>query len=344
MGSLCELGCTHDGRAGAPSPAATHRQSFALVKRSEVQEPRPDGWRLDVRPRPRRMAGAESRKGYFRPRRAAGAISAAIHTSTSSEERWTMSVERIESKIAEHRAARDAARREVAELQSRRKELLLIGDIGAIEELDRKIRRLGIVAEIAVAKGASFNANLYLARAERQRWANVSATNFVMPDSDELARLIEIVREAEPDLAFDDDSFKRAFWACGQMWRADALDKGRYFVSYVDDATDMLRMRRQSGVTGSAFLAAIIAHGDVYWQREDPALGVVQAAALDKNHGRPCSNRWRDIITCRASLLEPVTPGVSRAHSDMIPRPKFYEEGSDGRMHEFHPAPHMARH
>jgi hypothetical protein len=39
----------------------------------------------------------------------------------------------------------------------------------------------------------------------------------------------------EPDLKFDDDSFKRAFWAAGQMWRAETLCKSRYFVSFVDD-------------------------------------------------------------------------------------------------------------
>jgi hypothetical protein len=255
-----------------------------------------------------------------------------------------MTVESIESQIAEHRVAKDKATSEISELQDQRKKLLLAGDIAAIEDVDAKIRRLAIVAEIAEARSAALNADLYWARAERQRWANVTSTGFVMPDRHELARLMEIVREAEPDLRFDDDEFRRAFWSTGQMWRADALDKGRYFVSYVDDATDMLRMRRQSGISGSAFLAAIIAHGDIMWQRSDPALGVTLEVALDKNHGRPCSNRWRAILSGQASLLVPVTTGVSRAQSDMIPRPKFYEEGSDGRRHEFHPAPHMARH
>ena len=126
------------------------------------------------------------------------------------------------------------------------------------------------------------NADLYLAREERKRWANVSATNFTMPDSDELARLMEIVREAEPDLRFDDDDFRRAFWAVGQMWRAAEIDKSRYFVSYVDDASDLLRMRRQSDVSGSALLAAVIAHGDIRWRRGDAALGVTLEVALDK--------------------------------------------------------------
>ena len=121
------------------------------------------------------------------------------------------------------------------------------------------------------------------------------------------------------------------------MWRADAIDKSRYFVSYVDDASDLLRLRRQSDVSGSAFLAAVIAHGDIFWQRGDKALGVVVAAALDKNHGRPCSNRWRSVLDGQP-LLEPVTPGVVRARSDLIPRPAFYEADARGRMVEFDPA------
>ena len=226
-----------------------------------------------------------------------------------------MSVETIEARIAEHRAAKDKAASEIAEIHEQRKRLLLAGDIDAIEDVDAKIRRLEISVEIAAARHASLNADLYLARAERQRWANVGATNFVMPDRDDLARLIEIVREAEPDLRFDDDEFRRAFW----------------------DASDLLRMRRQSSISGSAFLAAIIAHGDIFWQRGDQALGVVMALALNKNHGRPCSNRWRDIASARAGLLEPISPAGRRSSSYPTRPVRFYEQGADGQMHETDP-------
>jgi hypothetical protein len=250
-----------------------------------------------------------------------------------------MTVERIEARMREERTAGDEAKREVAELQNQRKKLLLAGDIDAIEELDRRIRRLGISVEIVEAKSASLNGDLHLARAERQRWANVASTSFTMPDHDELARLIEIVREAEPDLRFDDDEFRRAFWACGQMWRTDSLSRERYFVSFVDDGSDLLRMRRQSSISGASFLAAIIAHGDVFWQRADPGLGVVLSAALDKNHGRPCSNRWRDIVAGDASLLEPIYPAGQRAGSSTYPHRgvTIYREGPDGSMCEVDP-------
>jgi hypothetical protein len=249
-----------------------------------------------------------------------------------------MTVEQIETKMREERAAGDEAKREIAELQDRRQKLLLAGDVDAVEKLDRKVHRLEISVEIAEARIKSLNGDLYLARAERQRWANVASTGFVMPVRDDLARLIDIVRKAEPELRFNDDEFARAFWAVGQMWRSDALDTSRYFTSYVDDAADFLRMRRQSDVGGGAFLAAIISHGDVAWQRGDQALGVVMAVALDKNHGRPCSNRWRDLLAGRASLLEPLQPRNAHASSTYPHRGvTVYREGPDGAMCEVDP-------
>jgi hypothetical protein len=250
-----------------------------------------------------------------------------------------MTVEQIEARMREERTAGDEAKSEISDLQRDRKELSLAGDVDAIETVDAKIRRSGIAVEIAAARMQSLNGDRYLARAERQRWANVSATNFTMPDHDELSQLATIVREAEPDLRFDDEEFKRSFWACGQMWRADAIDKSRYFVSYVDDASDLLRLRRQSDVSGSSFLAAIIAHGDVRWQRADPALGVALEVALDKNHGWPCSNRWRDLLADRASLLEPISPAGQRDSSSTYPHRgvTVYREGPDGAMTKVDP-------
>jgi hypothetical protein len=147
----------------------------------------------------------------------------------------SLSLTELESATASNRADKTDVEREIAKLRDHRQRTLLSGDIDAIEEIDTQIRRHEIEVEIAAARIQSLNGDLYLAREERKRWANFAATNFVMPDSDELARLIEIVREAEPDLRFDDEEFKRSFWAVGQMWRAAEIDKSRYFVSYVDD-------------------------------------------------------------------------------------------------------------
>jgi hypothetical protein len=251
----------------------------------------------------------------------------------------SLSLTELESAMASNRAAKADVEREIAKLRDHRQRTLLSGDIDAIEEIDTQIRRHEIEVEIAAARIQSLNGDLYLAREERKRWANFAATNFVMPDSDELARLIEIVREAEPDLRFDDEEFKRSFWAVGQMWRAAEIDKSRYFVSYVDDASDLLRLRRQSSVSGSSFLAAAIAHGDIFWQRGDAALGVVTAVALNKNHGRQCSNRWRDLLADRASLLESISPAGQRASSSTYPHRgvTVYQEGTDGAMHETDP-------
>jgi hypothetical protein len=249
----------------------------------------------------------------------------------------SLSLTELESAMASNRAAKADVEREIAKLRDHRQRTLLTGDVNAIEEIDKQIRRHEIEVEIAAARCASLNGDLYIARAERERWANVAATNFVMPDSDALARLIEIVREAEPDLRFDDDEFRRAFWACGQMWRTDSLSRERYFVSFVDDGSDLLRMRRQSSISGASFLAAIIAHGDVFWQRADPDVGVVLSAALDKNHGRPCSNRWRDLLANRASLLEPISPSGQRASSYPHRGVTVYREGPDGAMTKVDP-------
>jgi hypothetical protein len=168
-------------------------------------------------------------------------------------------------------------------------------------------------------------------------------TGLAMPNDDELAKLMAIVLTAHSWLAgFDLAEFRRSFWAQGKCYRTAAPDKSRYFQSWVDDANALLERFDKRGVEGASFLAACLAAGDVVWQRADPSVGALLELGLNQYTGRPCSNAWRSVLRGQP-LLEPVTPGVVRAPSNAIPRPRFYQEDSAGVMKEFNPAPRWAR-
>ena len=161
-----------------------------------------------------------------------------------------------------------------------------------------------------------------------------------MPDDSELAKLLSIVQASHGWLpGFDLPEFRRSFWAQGKCFRTAAPDKSRYYQAWVDDANALLERFDKRPIEGASFLAACIGAGDVVWQRADPRVGALPELGLNKYVGARCSNAWKRILTGEAQLLEPITPGIVRAPSDALPRPKFYEADAQGRMVEYDPAP-----
>jgi hypothetical protein len=143
------------------------------------------------------------------------------------------------------------------------------------------------------------------------------ATNFVQATSKEAAAIARIVDAAHPWLGLiastDLPEFQRAFTAVGFMWRTDAPNSKHYFHHFIDAAADMLRDRwGAESVSGTALLGAVIGHADIVWMRAEPRAGVVLAVGLDLNAGKPCSNRWREVIEGRANLLPPIVPLAQR--------------------------------
>jgi hypothetical protein len=163
-------------------------------------------------------------------------------------------------------------------------------------------------------------------------------TGLEMPTDDELGRWLAIVQSAHPWLTgFDLAEFRRAFWAQGKFFRTAALDKSRYFYAWVADANEMLGRSDARGIEGASFLSAILASGDVVWQRADQRVGAQLELGLNQYSGRSCSNAWRSILRGEP-LPEPVTPERRRAASEVIPRPTHVRE-ENGNMVAFDPAP-----
>ena len=175
----------------------------------------------------------------------------------------------LETAMASNRAAKSDTESEIAELQDRRKRVLLSGDIDVIEEIDQQIRRHNIEVEIADAKARELHGFIYLAREEAKRWAGVN-----MPTDDQLAKLFEIVSAAHPGEFRDSPKqFRSAFYAVGRLGRLSEPSSDRYFVSSLDDANEITREARLESVDGDLFLAACLAWGDISWRAHDKATG-----------------------------------------------------------------------
>jgi hypothetical protein len=237
-------------------------------------------------------------------------------------------IERTEAQIceelADERTALAEAQREGAAFRRRRSELLLIGDVDAIEEIDKKGRRADIAAEIAEAKIKPLVDEMERVRVERTKWGGVE-----MPTDAELGRLLEIISAAHRFVRivlFENNprsmisssdfiaQFKRAFTAVNHMRRTEEVDTKRYFGSHLDDVNEILRGLGMSSVESCAVQAAIFAHGDVKWRRADPALGVVFAVGLSRWVGRPSASAWKSLLA-GAPLLAPVAPPEHLMHA-----------------------------
>jgi hypothetical protein len=133
------------------------------------------------------------------------------------------------------------------------------------------------------------------------------STGAIQPTESEAERLLEIITRRFPwvdEHPFDVATFRLAFLAQSRFYRAPATDRSRYFHAWVERASDLL----DRPVYGPAFLAAVIASGEVIYQLKDNAGHLIELG-LNEFKGRSCSNRWKLILAGQASLLEPVSRG-----------------------------------
>jgi len=140
--------------------------------------------------------------------------------------------------------------------------------------------------------------------------------SFIMPSSDELRRLHEIViarysqlatRAQQPNEAFD--GFCRAFRRMGHLGR-DKLNDKYALISWVDDATFWLRDHQiyPRTLTVRDFVCAVLAHGDVDYVPLDRFPFDCSAFGLRRDSsGRPATDAWRAVLKTR-HLREPVPP------------------------------------
>jgi hypothetical protein len=170
------------------------------------------------------------------------------------------------------------------------------------------------------------------------------STGFERPTADELRELLRRVRsEYEWLPAIPEDRFARSMWATGFMYRTAEPDASVYFNAHVDSCCNLLaQYGHRDDCDGNSVFASIIAHADVTFRLAN-GKGQLLEAGLSRYTGAKCSNAWRGVLAGQP-LLEPLPPkGIARRPADSISRPKFYEEGSDGIMREFSPAPLLMR-
>ena len=149
-------------------------------------------------------------------------------------------------------------------------------------------------------------------------------STFVMPSSDELKRLREIVLRKFPKLAPDTTDrwsqnneadfarqFDAAFRAVGMMSRTEKPDKKHFPSYFISHAEDSLRALGAYADIGPAFLPACLAWGDVPisdWRID----GVVLELGLNIFRiGRPPTDAWRRVLAT-GNTIAVIAPPSSR--------------------------------
>jgi hypothetical protein len=168
-------------------------------------------------------------------------------------------------------------------------------------------------------------------------------TGYMPPNTRELAALLKIVLAAHPLLpagmaheAFLDE-FAHSFDAVGHLYRTDAPNSKRYFSAWIEDTNIWLERQGRAPVSGNAFLAACLAHGDVPWRQANDSVGQLLEVGLHATVGRRCKNCWREILRGERTLLPPTPPDRERVRA-VAPSPvKIFQENRFGNMVEFDP-------
>jgi hypothetical protein len=141
------------------------------------------------------------------------------------------------------------------------------------------------------------------------------AERFSLPDDADMRKLCDVANRRLPALGVrpgaDEEEFFRSFCAAfrylGNVGRAAEINKklghswwagacGRWLVDHG------IRV----SVNGPAFIAAVVAHGDIGYVVADPAVGAVWEFALESYGGRPASDAWRKVL--RGEFLKPRQP------------------------------------
>lgn len=143
------------------------------------------------------------------------------------------------------------------------------------------------------------------------------STNYEQPTAAEMSALRRIVRGVhdawlgggEGSEVERDRSFYRAFWVTGAcFYRTREVRRDKYFSSFFEFGNHRLEENGILPTDERSFMLACLAHGDIVWQRKDPAVGALLELGLHEYHGAACSNRWRQILTGEAKLLAATPP------------------------------------
>jgi hypothetical protein len=153
---------------------------------------------------------------------------------------------------------------------------------------------------------------------------NLPRTGFVMPDADQLARLLEIVCQEYRQFrgAFGADEFRRAFWVAGTFFRRPGPVGNVYWAHWVDASNQKLERVGLAPISGPALLAACLAHADIAIQWPDPGVGALLEVGLDEYTGRSANNVWYDLLTGERGLMRPVLRdrGIARQEGVVVVR------------------------
>ncbi len=139
------------------------------------------------------------------------------------------------------------------------------------------------------------------------------ATGFVAPTDKEFGSLLKIVEAARPPLRgkVEPGEFARAFYACGHFWRTTMPRRDRYFSYFTELANEMLsELWNAQPVSGDAFFAACLGHGDIAWRAYDPSIGALLEVGLDPIAARRATTVGAGCSTARQP------PGAGAARSD----------------------------
>jgi hypothetical protein len=153
----------------------------------------------------------------------------------------------------------------------------------------------------------------------------VQRSNFVMPSTDELRRLCDIVFAKFPKLnvtdglVFRGDSeqneaeyfrqFCASFKALGAMHRTENPDKKHYISFWMDLASDWLKTVRDStSISGLPFIAAVLAHGDICYSGLFVDGATFEVGLNAYAMGKPPRDAWRGVLATGQILPMRVPP------------------------------------
>jgi hypothetical protein len=159
---------------------------------------------------------------------------------------------------------------------------------------------------------------------------------FAMPTASEQKKLLAIVYVRFPKLKPDFsqasfperdeaqflEEFSNAFLRIGNQPRASGINKKISLSYWLSECGNwLLQHSRPSEVRGNAYLAAVLAHGDIDFVPADPAMGWVWELGLSQHSGRRANGEsWRQVLA--SGRIKNPTAG-SHSHSTPDVRVEF---------------------